>query len=563
MALPFSWGPAGDRAALVRWRGEAGPEASAAVRAFIDGLERQGIAGVGETVPGYVTVLVYYDPLLLPSEGLERALAAAARYAVVHEAPAGRSLTVPVLYGGETGPDLERVAAGCGMTPAEVVAAHAGQEYTVHFLGFAPGFAYMGRLPAALRAPRLAQPRTSVPAGAVGIAGEQTGIYPGGTPGGWQIIGRTPVTVYDPRREPSSFFRPGDRVRFRPVSQAEYDSVAGQVGGPVRAGVGPALADGEPTFLVRRPGPLTTVQDLGRPGHQKEGVPPGGAADPFSLRIANRLVGNPPGAAALEVTLMGLELEALGHGAAAVAGADLGARLNGRPVPPGWSFAFSPGDRLGFAGGVAGCRAYLAVAGGFTVPPLLGSRSTDLLGRFGGFGGRPLRAGDVLAAGEPAVPPAEAAGRRVRPGVLPAYGPEVVARALPGPQEDWFPREALAVFFGEPFAVTPASDRMGLRLAGPPVPSVPPEPGQELLSEGIPLGAVQVPGDGQPIVLLAGRQTVGGYPKPAVVISPDTCILAQARPGYTTVRFQAVTLAEAHAALSDWMRRLDDPELIA
>lgn len=544
-----------------------GASGAAVLASLADRLEREAPPGLVEVVPGYVTLLVYYDPLVLSwprlDALLDRAVAAAAAGAADRSASGAgpaRLVEVPVLYGGEGGPDLEAVAALAGLTPEAVVRLHASEEYTVALLGFAPGFAYMGRLPERLRPPRLPKPRTAVPPGSVAVAGEQTAVYPGGTPGGWRLIGRTPLTVYDPGREPRSLFRPGDRVRFRPIAPDEFARLAPPEARPldaVGAGADPA-GGGRPVFVVRRPGPQTTIQDAGRFGYQREGVPVAGAVDAFSLALANRLAGNAAGAAALEILLMGLELEALDRGVAALAGADLGARLNGRPVAPGESFAFGPGDRLSFAGGGRGCRAYLAVAGGFAVPEVLGSRSTDLLGRLGGLDGRPLRAGDVLRAGAADAPLDPRAGRRLRPGVAPDCPPEITVRALPGPQEEWFGREALERFFGHPYSVTPASDRMGLRLEGPPVP---PEAGRELLSEGTPPGSVQVPGEGRPIVLLAGCQTVGGYPKIATVISADLHLLGQARPGYTRVRFQSVTLEEAHAALAAQARLLADPGL--
>lgn len=215
---PWELLPAGDRAVLLRFNGAPGPAASAEVRRLQAALERRGIPGVEETVPGFTTILVYYNPLALPYERLSAEISAcAAPMLDAPEAP-GRLLSVPVVYGGEAGPDLERVAAITGLSPDEVVAAHTGQEFTVYFLGFTPGFAYMGDLPARLAVPRLERPRVAVPAGSVGLAGRQTGIYPSENPGGWLIIGRTPWVVYDPHREPRALFRPGDRVRFRAVA---------------------------------------------------------------------------------------------------------------------------------------------------------------------------------------------------------------------------------------------------------------------------------------------------------------------------------------------------------
>ncbi len=552
-----TWRPAGDRAALVRLAGGGGAETARALAGLADRLRRTATPGLLEAVPGRETVTVYYDPLTLPWARLEEVLAAAVAGAEGDRGGgAGAVVEIPVLYGGEAGPDLEETAALVGLSPAEYARRHAACEYTVLFLGFAPGFAYLGPLPEPLRVPRLPRPRLAVPPGSVAVAADHTAVYPGGTPGGWRLIGRTPLAVYDPAREPRALLRAGDRVRFRPVERAEYERILAEQRPAERDEAGEG---GRPVLLVRRGGFQTTVQDLGRWGYQAEGVPASGAVDPLSLVLANRLVGNEPGAAALEVTVMGLELEALDDVAVALAGADLGARRDGRPVPPGVSFVLRAGERLSFAGGPRGCRAYLAVAGGVAVPPVLGSRSTDLLGRLGGVAGRPLRTGDLLAAGEASAPPGELAGRRLRPGALPDYPPEATVRALLGPQEDWFSREAIARFFSHAYRVTTLSDRTGLRLEGP---EVAPCPGRELPSEGTAPGSVQVPGGGQPIVLLAGCQTHGGYPKIATVITADLPQLGQARPGYTRLRFQAATLAEAHLALAEQARFLADPGLV-
>ena len=205
----------------------------------------------------------------------------------------GRLRAIPVVYGGEEGPDLADVAALTGLSDAEVVERHAATELRVLFDGFAPGFAYLGDLPIELRVARLDTPRTRTPAGSVAIAGPMSGVYPATLPGGWRIIGRTPVTLFDPRRDPPAYLLPGDRVRFEPIG-------AEPMGRPRRR---PRRLV---TVEVLEPGPLTTVQDpFGRPGWRHVGVPVGGAADPWSARLANRLVGNREDAALLEITLGG------------------------------------------------------------------------------------------------------------------------------------------------------------------------------------------------------------------------------------------------------------------
>lgn len=302
---------------------------------------------------------------------------------------------------------------------------------------------------------------------------------------------------------------------------------------------------------VLAPGLYTTVQDAGRPGLQHYGLAVQGAADVAALILGNRLVGNEPGAAALEVTLLGPTLRFHGETAVAVTGADLGATLNQRPLPVGWAALVRPGDVLAFRGGRRGCRAYICVAGGIDVQAVRGSRSTDPLAGIGGLParpGQPLQVGDHLPVGSPAVDPSRVAGRRLRWTFVPD---RFVARVVPGTQEDYFPAEALQAFFAAEYTITPASDRMGLRLDGPPVP----RQQQEVLSEGQPLGAVQILPNGLPIVLLAGRATAGGYPKLGVVVSPDVALLAQARPG-DRVRFQPIGGREAEQLYRHWWQLL-------
>ncbi|MGH7406814.1 MAG: 5-oxoprolinase/urea amidolyase family protein [Candidatus Methylomirabilales bacterium] len=295
---------------------------------------------------------------------------------------------------------------------------------------------------------------------------------------------------------------------------------------------------------VIEPGFLTTVQDLGRPGYQKFGIPVSGALDSMAIRLANALVGNPPGAAALEVTGGGVTLEALAECVVAVTGAQAPAFRDDTPAPGFCALRLMPGQRFRLGVPRVGLRTSLAIHGGIEVPPVLGSRSTCLRLGFGGLAGRALRAGDVLAAGSATTDFGSLRGRHLQPSGRPPLGPPWNVRAVPGPQEDAFVREALDTFFGSPYEVTPHADRMGMRLNGPPLAH---RGSADILSDAIPLGAVQVPGEGLPIVLLADRQTTGGYAKIATAISPDVAALAQARPG-DVVRFVRVTVEEAHAA---------------
>ncbi|MET8229351.1 biotin-dependent carboxyltransferase family protein [Micromonospora sp. NPDC005298] len=281
--------------------------------------------------------------------------------------------------------------------------------------------------------------------------------------------------------------------------------------------------NGHTEIEVLRAGALTTVQDLGRPGWAHLGVPRSGALDPAALRLANRLVGNPEQTAGLEITLTGCELRLTRATTVAVTGADVPVRVGERPGDTGRPLSVPAGTVLRIGPARRGVRSWLAVAGGIDVPAVLGSRSTDTLS---GLGPQPLRAGERLPLGRPLGDPAPV---DLTLGTAPP--PEVHLTLRLGPRHDWFTATALDLLFDTPYTVSPVSNRVGARLAGAPLPRA---VAGELPSEGIVLGAVQVPADGQPLIFLADHPTTGGYPVVGVVT--DVTPLAQARPG-TTVRF--------------------------
>jgi len=292
-------------------------------------------------------------------------------------------------------------------------------------------------------------------------------------------------------------------------------------------------------FEVINPGILTTVQDLGRPGYMRFGIPASGAADRFSAQAANLLVGNGPEAAVLETVLFRLELLALADLALAVTGGDLSPEVNRKPLPMGESVFLRQGDRISFRGRKRGFRAYLAVQGGFGGIRFLGSRSVFARGLMG----NPLRAGEILEAGS-------AAARPPYPGPLPAgllegFPGGTAFRVILGPQQDRFSPQGVEAFLSSEYTVSSASDRMGYRLQGPKIGHV---AGADIISESIARGAVQVPGDGLPIIMLWDAQVSGGYAKIANVISADLDGLAQIMPG-EKLRFSAVSMEAAHGAL--------------
>jgi len=290
-------------------------------------------------------------------------------------------------------------------------------------------------------------------------------------------------------------------------------------------------------------GPQTTVQDLGRTGRMRYGIPPSGPVDRFAFVLVNRLLANPDTAAALECTLMGPRFEMTAAGAIAVTGADMPVTVNGQEAP-GWAtIAVKSGDVVKLGAARTGVRSYVGFAGGLDVPLVLGSRATYLRGRIGGLQGRALRKGDELAI----LPSGSVNPRRVARRDIPDYTGEPTVRAVLGPQADRFTDEGLRALFGGRYEVLPQSDRMGSRLRGPRIEHA---RGHDIISDGIALGSIQVPGDGQPIVLLVDRQSTGGYTKAATICSSDIWRVGQARPGQW-LRFQWIEVEEAHRLLRE------------
>ena len=300
------------------------------------------------------------------------------------------------------------------------------------------------------------------------------------------------------------------------------------------------------------PGLMTTIQDEGRIGYQNSGVAVSGAMDMDAFHLANILVGNPRGEGAFEMTFMGLSAEFEEDVVLAVTGADMQPKVNGEPVEMCSAFRVTKGDRLEIGGAVSGARSYLAVAGGLKIAPVMGSVSTLASKGLGGIEGRALKSGDVIELKAPGTVPANMEKRKVKKAVYPSD--EIALRVVPGPQDDAFSPEELRNFFWYGAKITNDFDRMGCRLERH-------EPLHHLvdgniISDGIAPGAIQIPTNGQPIIMLSDRQTVGGYTKIGTVISADLPVIAQSRPGMK-VRFVRVSLDLAQDL---YIRRLEDED---
>ena len=499
--------------------------------ALLASLERLPIAGISELIPAARTLLIAFDPGELTPARLVEELSS--RDISASPAVAGPLVEIPVRYDGE---DLAEVAALLEISEAEVVQHHTGADYTVAFTGFAPGFAYLAGGDPLLDVPRRKSPRTQVPAGAVGLAGTFSGVYPKTSPGGWQLIGSTPLAMFDLERDPAAILQPGYRVRFvdmagshRPTAIAAHRRKAPRQA--ARKEIAAAQMD-----ILDAPFPVL-FQDLGRPGQASQGVSISGAVDKASLKAANRLVGNPPDTAALEITFGRFRFRMKGAGVMALTGAPASITIeaaNGATLAAAndAAVALEDGDTISIGEATHGFRSYLALRGGFAVEPVLGSGSSDTLAQ---IGPRALSTGDrvdVLAAPVGAL---VSTIQTIHPD-LPKAGEVVTLDVTLGPRTDWFTPQAVASFLSQDWEVTPQSSRVGIRLKGS---ALERSDTRELPSEATVQGAIQVPASGQPVLFLADHPLTGGYPVIANVAAHHLDLAGQVPIG-AKLRFDAL-----------------------
>ena len=533
--------------------------------------------GIGETVIGLRTVLVHIDPVMADPAGIQDWLnRLGSSLASAPSAPApsaaapspdgpGRVVEIPVTF---DGPDLDDVAEAIDATVDEVAALLTSVDLRVAFLGFAPGFPYLVGLPPPLAAiQRRASPRTRVPPGSVAVAAGFAAVYPQPSPGGWQLLGSTDVSLFDPDTPPFALLRAGDTVRFtctddtaaRSRRPGRSDSLADSRAPDAAPGPDAPIptrallrASTDRYIEILEPGTFTLMQDAGRQGVAAIGVPTAGAADPDGFRLANRLIGNSETAAALEMTAHGPTIRFSSAGYIAVVG-DVALRLDERQVAADAVVPVGAGQVLAVGPMRQSLRSYLALAGGLEGPVVLGSRSSDVLS---GLGLGPLHAGDQVDLGKPGHP----RGRLTYP------EPSPTLRVVSGPHHAT--DAELQKLSRARWKVDDRSNRVGLRLVsgsdptggtgatGGTAETLMKAPVAGIPSCGMVTGAIQIPPDGQPIVLMPDHATVGGYPVIAAVISADWGALGRLRPG-DDVRFELVSVGTARALRREHERILN------
>ncbi len=458
---------------------------------------------------------------------------------------------IQVCYHPDLGLDLKEIATACGISTEEAIKLHKKNIYTADILGFMPGFAYFSGLNPKLHLPRLTSPRPMVPKGSVAIAELQTAIYPRPTPGGWNLIGRSPNILFDVHKEPPGLFMPGDEMHIQEISLDQFNQL--DASNHVAEIIQPlsTLKKNQASLEIKQPGTFTTIQDQPRSGLSHWGVGPGGASDLDALELANALVGNALHTAALEVTATGPSLLFSEDTCVAWVGATCSGIVNDKRIPGNRPVWIAKGSILKFSPLNPGLRCVLAIGGGMNLPTILGSKGSHISAD---IGPKRLQKGDILFLENPRAALKSPYLRdlyqanplpcfpkwQVRSPYLPAQTVTPIY-CLPGPHLPFLSIQDREIFWSTIWKVSNQSNRMGIRLESDfeikkALPNIP--------SQAITFGTVQFPPSHEPIVLLSEHQTTGGYPRLAEVIKADLAKLAQVKPG-NQIQFVAIDLTKA------------------
>ncbi len=504
--------------------------------AFNELLHLKPFAGFIETVPAYTFITIYYfpeqitDSSISPSffvkEYVENLFSQLPTKIIIKE----KIISIPVCYDEAFGYDLEWIAQTKNISKEEIIAMHQQETYHVYMLGFLPGFAYLGEVADAIATPRKSSPRPLIAAGSVGIAGRQTGIYPLDSPGGWNIVGRTPLKLVDLEKENPFLMKAGDKVKFYAISKADFEEIKNQ-----------EILNTEPEAqeyadaIVLKPGVFSTIQDKGRYGFQSFGIPVGGAMDMDAYKVANYLVRNDKDAAVIECTMGGLCLEFKRETVIALTGGGM-ALINAQEIQFYQTVSVKAGDLLEIKFKSNGLRTYLAVKGGFKSKVWMSSRSTYAKAGIGSL----LKKNDSLQFDE-----LYNQKRDVKKHSFKVIGFQKIylIRIIEGQEQNRMRSESIHRLYTQNFLLSNKSDRMGYHLVGE---TLIIENTEELISTAITKGTVQLTPIGQLIVMMSDCQTIGGYPRVAQVSFVDLPVLAQLKPG-DAIKFIHISFEEAES----------------
>ncbi|HVE20979.1 MAG TPA: urea amidolyase family protein [Acidocella sp.] len=502
--------------------------------ALLAALQANPLPGIREMVPAARTLMIGFAAETTSAEALAASLSQLDLVAPVRQDD--RIVEVPVDYQGE---DLAEVAELTGLSVEDVIRRHAAGEYKVAFCGFAPGFGYLVGGDPALHVPRRKSPRLRIPAGTVALAGHFTGVYPQASPGGWQLIGTTPVKMWDIARNPPAYFQPGYRVRFIDLATVKTQISVSAPTASTDAPPATAAGDDEVQFSVTAAPLPALFQDLGRFGQTGQGVSASGALDRGAFKAANRMAGNDESEPCLELMGGGFSFRSSGRAVIGVAGAPCGITIRTAQgkiftAQTGTPLALEAGDEVSFAAPASGVRSYLAVRGGFKVAKILGSAATDTLAM---VGPAPVQAGSALTVNDAKTVSASVALEEIPAFAFPKAGEIVTLDLILGPRPDWFTAQAVETLTGTDWVVTPQSNRVGIRLDGDGV--LERSRSDELPSEGTVTGAVEVPPNGKPLLFLADHPLTGGYPVIGAVAEYHLDLAGQIPVG-AKIRFRSV-----------------------
>lgn len=520
-------------------------------------IESSSLEGLIETVPAYNSLAVYYNPLLIETKTATIASTVENHIiqALTHQSIQQTSnqsnnqipISIPVCYDQILGIDLDELSNTLNLGVEEIIQLHSSRTYKVFMTGFTPGFAYMGSVDEKLITQRKAQPRLKVEPGSVAIAGNQTGIYPLATPGGWNIIGKTPLTIFDKEKSNPFLLKAGDLVKFVPITKDEFERFPkkdkfNHIKLPAKS-----VLIKKQIIHIEQCGFLTTIQDEGRNRTLQYGVSKGGAIDLYSLKLANILIGNADDAPVLEITQAPHRFHFLKDVLVAFAGGGLQPIINETLVPLYQPVFIKEGSIIELKKQLPGFRLYMAVAGGFTADQFLHSHSTDLLVNAGGYKGRILKKEDIL---ESEYNPTTFQknlltilknGAELKLNLEKVSFEHSIIRVIKGAEWNFLTDLSKQIIIASVLNITPQSNRMGYRLKGEKLTT---EQSYDIISSPVTQGTVQLTASGELIVLMADAQTVGGYPRVLQVIAADVFLLAQKKPG-EMIQFEIVSFQQA------------------